>query len=304
MRVRELRLPPVTALILNEAYPLAFLAGPIIAIASFAPWGWPSILGTVIWWPVLLRLLAGYGVQVWINAWVSCQSCASALLSSRTPDVPDLATLADDRSLVAAAIRSGMLWEPWQHRYFQQYASPGSAVDVGAHYGTHSVIMCEFFDRVHCFEPQKDVCAVLRKNLRPHPRATVHNLALSDTASSAYLSQRHSMTGLVGIADEHDAKGELVATRTLDEFELNDVRLIKIDVEGHEAAVLLGAANTVKRCHPVILLEEDSFVNSLCTCKLPTIRRAQSLKILNAWGYMLHRVTPTDVLAVPRSGHF
>merc|ERR1711924_363086 len=115
-----------------------------------------------------------------------------------------------------------MGWEPWQHRYFAKFSSPGSAVDIGAHYGTHSIVMCKYYDRVHCFEPQADVCQVLRKNLKAAKGAIVHNLALSDTSRSVHLCQRQSMTGLVGVAGEDEAKGELVAARKLDEFALND----------------------------------------------------------------------------------
>ena len=46
-----------------------------------------------------------------------------------------------------------------------------------------------------------------------------------------------------------------IRIETLDSFELNEVDIIKIDVEGFEYDVLLGAAETVDRCRPIVQVE-------------------------------------------------
>ena len=43
--------------------------------------------------------------------------------------------------------------------------------------------------------------------------------------------------------------------KPLDDFALGGVDFIKIDVEGHEVEVLLGAAATIERCRPMVLIE-------------------------------------------------
>lgn len=43
---------------------------------------------------------------------------------------------------------------------------------------------------------------------------------------------------------------------TLDSFDLQDVDLIKIDCEGGELFVLQGAFETLKRCKPVVVVEQ------------------------------------------------
>src|SRR5262249_3290635 len=46
-----------------------------------------------------------------------------------------------------------------------------------------------------------------------------------------------------------------VEARTLDSYAFEDVCCIKIDVEGHELAVVAGAAETLKRCRPTLVVE-------------------------------------------------
>lgn len=46
-------------------------------------------------------------------------------------------------------------------------------------------------------------------------------------------------------------------TARLDDFELTNVGFIKIDVEGHELAVLRGASKTIEREQPNLMVEVE-----------------------------------------------
>ena len=48
-----------------------------------------------------------------------------------------------------------------------------------------------------------------------------------------------------------------VACKPLDQYGLEDVGFLKIDVEGHELAVLRGATETISRSYPSILVEAE-----------------------------------------------
>lgn len=68
--------------------------------------------------------------------------------------------------------------------------------------------------------------------------------------------------------------------RTLDSIrDLNncDVRLIKIDVEGHELSVLIGAKRLIQECQPIIIYEQDE----------TEFRRgsSDSIELLKEFGY-------------------
>ena len=43
--------------------------------------------------------------------------------------------------------------------------------------------------------------------------------------------------------------------KTLDTYAFDDVKLIKVDVEGHEQSVILGAIETLKKCSPILVVE-------------------------------------------------
>jgi Methyltransferase FkbM domain len=52
-------------------------------------------------------------------------------------------------------------------------------------------------------------------------------------------------------------KGDRVAVTTLDALGLAKCRMIKIDVEGMERDVILGAAETIRRTSPYLYVEND-----------------------------------------------
>jgi FkbM family methyltransferase len=138
---------------------------------------------------------------------------------------------------------------------------PGDTViDVGANVGYMSLAMMARLardGRVFAFEPQPGVVDELAHNVAaararlPGVEAVVRAEALSDTAGPAGLllpAGSHDNRGLAHIGAVED--GIPVVMRRLDEFasELGpDIALMKIDVEGHEPAVLRGAGALLER---------------------------------------------------------
>ena len=54
-----------------------------------------------------------------------------------------------------------------------------------------------------------------------------------------------------------DSKRIKVQQRMLDEYNFENVDYIKVDVEGHELDVLQGGVKTIKRCKPLIVIEQN-----------------------------------------------
>jgi hypothetical protein len=74
----------------------------------------------------------------------------------------------------------------------------------------------------------------------------VYPTALGDREDQAW----HAGDGRLGLG--HGP----IPVRRLDEYDFHDVSVMKVDVEGMEAAVLRGAEQTIRRERPVIFAEE------------------------------------------------
>ena len=139
----------------------------------------------------------------------------------------------------------------------------GLAIDAGANKGVYLYHLARHYRRVAGFEPLPSLAAYL-KSAAPS-NAMVHNLALSNVSGTATLSLPKGFNEL-GSLEAHTAETwttsaaverHQVETRPLDSFEFEDVSVLKVDVEGHEMAVLQGAANTLKRWRPSVLVEVE-----------------------------------------------
>lgn len=90
----------------------------------------------------------------------------------------------------------------------------------------------------------------------------VENVALSNRSGtgSLFAPRQIGRDALATLSEKHVQPGASriqVPLRRLDEYRLDDVRFMKIDVEGHELEVLVGAEGTIERCSPVLLVEID-----------------------------------------------
>ena len=135
------------------------------------------------------------------------------------------------------------------------------ALDVGANVGLFALALARLGARVIAFEPNPSmVNAVRLLRLRG---VEVRPYALSDRDGGATLALPDGDTGRATIDDARVPQGDprmAVALRRLDDLGLTGVTFIKIDVEGHEEAVLDGGAATIARDRPALLIEiEEAF---------------------------------------------
>ena len=131
------------------------------------------------------------------------------------------------------------------------------AVDVGAHIGTMTKAMASVFSKVIAIEPASDVYSCLLRNTDSLPNVTPYKFALGEL--SGEVAMRDSVTRPGNTGARYIAKGYGTPMRTLDSMGLEDVGLIKIDVEGAELLVVHGGYTTITKHRPVILIEQKKF---------------------------------------------
>jgi FkbM family methyltransferase len=136
----------------------------------------------------------------------------------------------------------------------------GVAIDAGANIGVWSYWMGRIARQVHAFEPNPKIFAILKDAQLPN--TSTHEIALSDAPGSVDLlvpkgGRGYSNQGAsLSATKVSGAHGKVrVEARTLDSYAFEDVCCIKIDVEGHELAVIAGAAETLKRWRPTLIVE-------------------------------------------------
>jgi len=147
--------------------------------------------------------------------------------------------------------------EPEMRGIIQRCDPSGTAIDVGTWYGPWTYWLSKRVRDVQSFEPNPKVAAVLRQGVASN--VTVHECAVSDAEGTAELVLQDLSVGSEGTATivpgVQGAGSHSVKTVRIDDMGFTDVRFIKIDVEGHENAVIDGALDTIKRDHPVLFVE-------------------------------------------------
>lgn len=136
------------------------------------------------------------------------------------------------------------------------------AIDVGAHVGLWAWQMIHDFEVVEAFEPHPlhqhcfEENILLAPDIPPASHCELHKIALGNTS------------GMVGLVTETphssgDTRVVLDATtqhmaeiRPLDDFAFTDVDFVKVDCEGYELPVVMGAEKTLLACKPVVVVEQ------------------------------------------------
>ena len=111
-------------------------------------------------------------------------------------------------------------------------------LDIGAWVGTWTMAMNSFCGKVIAFEPDPVHYECLVKNCSED--VETHQLAVGNEEKMISLSEDNFTQAKRVIGDGN------IPMVTIDSLNLDDVDLIKIDVEGYEMEVLKGAENTLK----------------------------------------------------------
>lgn len=158
-------------------------------------------------------------------------------------------------------------------------AADGTALDLGANIGNHSLFFAQHFKRVISFEPNPRTFKVLSLNAELVDNMRCLNLGLSSREGVARLRTSRTNTGGSSLTTEPSGEFADVQLKTLDSVVPagENVKLIKIDVEGHEHEALLGARETLLAHRPIVLFEQhsDDFVGG----------RSPVVELLKSYGY-------------------
>ena len=183
-----------------------------------------------------------------------------------------------------------------------QIVRPGDfALDIGAFVGFYTQRLSQLVGptgEVWAFEPVPETFSVLSYVVRELSLNNVHllNVALGDSDGQALMEiPRYRYGGeclyaarIVSTRSRADLRAVPIQERTLDSMLSRDgasrrtVRFMKLDVEFHELQTISGAMDTIRRDHPVVLME-------LLRTTDPSNSRSKLLNMLAVEGYRAFR---------------
>lgn len=157
----------------------------------------------------------------------------------------------------------------------------GCYVDVGANQGQsiEAIRLLKPAARVHAYEPNRRLAAMLERRHGRSPGIVIHACGLADTAQAASLFtpvyKGFVYDGLTSLdrasaamwlspetlyrfrAERLEVREARCRTERLDDEHLDPI-FIKIDVQGGEYQVVAGGLQTIRRCEPVLMIEDLS----------------------------------------------
>ena len=197
-------------------------------------------------------------------------------------------------------------WEPEVFRAVTATVKLGmTVIDIGAHIGYYTLLFAKCVGpkgRVVAFEPLPVNFELLKRNIQ------LNELPYVQTFSQAVYSRNEEI--IITVPDELPYSGDAsvyhgrgtkqfrVPAIALDTFcDSSGLRpdIVKMDVEGTEYDVLMGAKKTIDRFRPKLLIELHHFDGNLAAHPVPDL--------LTSWGYRIQWIERSEmtshILATP-----
>jgi FkbM family methyltransferase len=153
----------------------------------------------------------------------------------------------------------------------------GTILDIGSHIGSHSIFYSKKRPRctIHAYEPQIQIRKLLELNVLENniSNIVVHDFGLGHKEGEVHMANDFKSDGYPahlrvdynstdgvnfgGLGITNDPLGEKIVIKTVDSQKLDNVKYIKIDVEGAEDLVVYGARETIEKYHPVLFIEQS-----------------------------------------------
>lgn len=131
-----------------------------------------------------------------------------------------------------------------------------TCIQAGACLGIWPLRLAQLFNRVVSFEPEPTNFYCATVNTAHVDNIELHEASLgSDPSVTVGMRLDVGEKGNPGAYHVVAGRGD-IPTVIIDDLGLDDVDLIYLDIEGYEATALMGAAETIKRCQPVIGVED------------------------------------------------
>lgn len=198
-------------------------------------------------------------------------------------------------------------------------------LDIGAHIGSHCITYSQInpTSEIYSFEPQSKIFELLNQNIQNNNIKNIKsfNNSVGDKIRSVELNRtilkdtipinekniEYGTEELFNMGGMYIGKGgEKSNMINIDSLNLKGCDFIKIDVEGFEPLVLLGAIETIRKYKPCILFEKNSKIIDYDTflslgediSKSIDFNRLNCFEILGLEGYLIYHFESLNYMAI------
>ena len=208
--------------------------------------------------------------------------------------LPGAKLICDPKSSYGSLVFYNSLPEYAEQMFMYQFVQPNDTIiDIGAHIGSETILLGSKLTggHVYSFEPTPSVRPMLITNIainNLHDRVVVEDMAISDHVGSTkfYLSTESEVNSL---HNHTGSKEIIVKTTTIDSYvkkqKLDHIHLLKIDVEGHELAVIAGTKQLLTNHKIDVIVFEVNDQSGSCYQNNLKVR-----ELLIGYGYKLYLV--------------
>lgn len=128
-------------------------------------------------------------------------------------------------------------------------------VDVGSYIGDTTLDFIHSYGensykKIYCYEMTKETFHSLVNNLKNYQGIECRNKAISDKKEILHMSSNSTSSSANTLSKE----GIEIEAISLDEDILDDITMIKMDIEGAEEKALIGAKKHIQKSHPKLLI--------------------------------------------------
>lgn len=164
----------------------------------------------------------------------------------------------------------------------EQVTNFNTAIDIGGNIGFWSRDFCNKFDNVIIFEPDASNIECLEANLSHKENYTLHKVGLGSKEETKTFYKSLTTSGghsFVKLNVNGKVEESQLQIKRLDDYEIQNVGLIKIDTQGSEYDILMGGRET--------LLNNDCVLNVEIEHKTKLQRRhgEEIISLLKSLGY-------------------
>jgi FkbM family methyltransferase len=133
-----------------------------------------------------------------------------------------------------------------------------ACVQAGGHLGAFPKYLARHFAIVYTFEPAPDLFALLMQNA-PERNIIKLQAAVGDAHRLIGLSRVRRATSVGPIHEglSHVAGEGAIPMLCIDDLNLPICELLLLDIEGSEMPALRGAVDTIARCRPLLVVENN-----------------------------------------------